>query len=195
VSELRPLAISCKATTCGTNIDASARRHAFSSPLSELPGIGGSCRSCGRSELVDWERLHRRNPTDLPHAVIELRKELIRDSYWSEPLPVRIVRNALRRTPEQLATSAYCTLTSALRVGHPFEGRQTMFAYNKSATIIHCAQHATGTCCRACLEKWLGIPVDQPLERDDIAYAAALVDTYVRDRLERPDHVLEMASR
>jgi hypothetical protein len=158
--------------------------------VAELPGIGGSCRACARTDLVDWERVYRRDPTDVGNVVIELRKELIRDNYWSEPLPARILRNATRRTPDQRAASAASTLGRALVVGHPFERRQTMFAYNPAATIIHCAQHATGTCCRACLEKWLGIPRDQPLEPADLAYATTLVERYVRERLDHPELVL-----
>jgi hypothetical protein len=190
VSEVKPLAISCHASWCGPTVAPVDRRHAFTSAVAELPGIGGSCRACGRSDLVDWERVYRRDPTDVGNVVIELRKELIRDNYWSEPLPARILHKATRRTPEQLAASAASTLGRALVVGHPFERRQTMFAYNPAATIIHCAQHATGTCCRACLEKWLGIPRDQPLEPAHLAYATTLVERYVRERLDRPELVL-----
>jgi hypothetical protein len=172
----------------------SERRHAFASPLTELPGIGGSCRSCGASDLVDWERLHRRDPTDLANVTFELRKELIRDNYWHEPLPARILRNALKRTPDQLAQSAGSTLRRALVVGHARERGQTYFAYNDKATIIHCAQHATATCCRTCLEIWQGIPLTQPLGPENLAYCTALVDGYITTRLAQPELVLAEAA-
>lgn len=194
MSAVRPLAVSCHASRCGPKVAAAERRHAFSSPLAELPGIGGSCRACGTIDLVDWERLHRRDPTDLANVTIELQKELIRDNYWGEPLPARILRNAGRRTTDQLARSATSTLQRALVVGHVLEGHQTYFAYNKKATIIHCAQHATATCCRACLETWLGIPRTQSLRPDDLAYCAALVDGYVTARLAQPEIVLSEAA-
>lgn len=194
MSSVKPLAVSCHASHCGPKVARSERRHAFTSPLAELPGIGGSCRSCGTSDLVDWERLHRRDPTDLANVTVELRKELIRDNYWGEPLPARILRNAGRRTADQLARSATLTLRRALAVGHVFEGRQTYFAYNDKATIVHCAQHATATCCRACLETWLGIPRTHPLSADDLAYCAALVDSYVTARLSQPELVLSEAA-
>ncbi len=190
MSEVKPLAVSCHASSCGPAVKPTYRRHAFTSPVAELPGIGGSCRACGRSDLVDWERVHRRDPSDAANVVAELRKELIRDNYWSEALPTRILRNASRRAPEQLTAGAASTLGRALVVGHPFEGRQTRFACNPAATIIHCAQHATGTCCRACLEKWLGVPHSQPLEPADLAYAVTLVERYVHDRLKRPELAL-----
>lgn len=194
MSMVKPLAVSCHASHCGAKVAPSERRHAFTSPLAELPGIGGSCRACGTSDLVDWERLHRRDPTDLANVTVELRKELIRDNYWGKPLPARILRNAARRTPDLLARSATSTLRRALVVGHVLEGHQTYFAYNDKATIIHCAQHATATCCRACLETWLGIPRTRPLTPDDRAYCAALVDGYVAARLAQPELVLVEAA-
>jgi hypothetical protein len=187
---IKPLAVSCHARHCGPEVAPAERRHAFTSPLAELPGIGGSCRACGTGDLVDWERLHRRDPTDVANVTVELRKELIRDNYWGQPLPARILRNAGWRTAEQLAGSATSTLRRALVVGHVLEGHQTYFAYNDKATIIHCAQHATATCCRSCLETWLGIPRSQPLATDDLAYCASLVDGYVTARLSQPDLVL-----
>ena len=183
MTEVKPLAVSCGATRCGRAVASEDRRHAFTSTVSELPGIGGSCRGCGASDLVDWERLHCRDPSDLANVTVELRKELIRDNYWGEPLPPRIIRNAARRTPDQLQDSAHRLLRGALIVDHLRERGQTYFAYHDQATIIHCAQHATGTCCRSCLEIWMGIPRRQPLSDTDLAYCAALVGRYVSARL------------
>lgn len=194
MTDVKPLAISCHASNCGPGVAPADRRHAFTSPVAELPRLGGSCRACGRSDLVDWERLHRRDPTDAAAAVVELRKELIRDNYWTQPLPARILRNAAHRNPGALRAGTASTLRRALTVGHPLEGRQTYFAYNTKATIVHCAQHATGTCCRACLETWLGIPRIQPLSADELGYCATLVELYVGQRLARPDLVLKEAA-
>lgn len=194
MTAVKPLAVSCRASHCGPKVAPTERRHAFTSSLAELPGIGGSCRTCGTSDLVDWERLHRRDPTDLANVIGELRKELIRDNYWGEPLPARVLRNAGRRTTDQLGRSAASTLDRALVVGHVLEGHQTYFAYNPKATIIHCAQHATATCCRVCLETWFGILRTQPLSFDDLKYCAALVDRYVTARLAQPELVLAEAA-
>lgn len=194
MSPVKPLAISCHSSHCGPTVTPAERRHAFTSRLIELPGIGGSCRACGANDLIDWERLHRRDPTDLTNVTAELRKELIRDNYWGEPLPARILRNAAKRTSDQLARSAALTLCGALRVGHVREGGQTYFAYNDKATIVHCAQHATATCCRECLETWLGIPRAQPLGDADLGYCAALVDLYVTTRIAQPELVLAEAA-
>jgi hypothetical protein len=40
---------------------------------------------------------------------------------------------------------------------------------------IFVAQHATGTCCRGCLEKWHGIPKGHALTADEKAYILAVL--------------------
>ena len=179
----RPLAISCKATRCDKGVPKSQRRHAFSSPVSELPGIAGSCISCGAS-LIDWERLYAHDPNDLEALVRALRLELIRDNYWGLELPVHVLRKGKKRSSEQLQVSIQRVLRGALKVDHILEGRQTPFAYNEaSATIIMCAQHGTGTCCRECLEKWYGYPRTSELATSDYGFLADVVWRYVDERL------------
>jgi hypothetical protein len=193
MTDVRPLEVSCGASTCTTPVPKEKQRHAFSSPTLALPGLGGACTACDRDDLVDWERLHQRDPDDLHHVVVELRKELIRDNYWGEPLPARIINNAARRGSSKLKVSASLNLLDKLRVGHPREGGQTHFAYHPKATLIHCGQHATGTCCRACLEKWYGIPRHLPLGKRELAFCSALLNLYTDVRLAEPEHVLQEA--
>ena len=40
---------------------------------------------------------------------------------------------------------------------------------------IFIAQHATGTCCRGCLEKWHGIPIGHALAADEKAYILSVL--------------------
>ena len=46
------------------------------------------------------------------------------------------------------------------------DGRQTPMRNHP----VFVAQHATGTCCRKCLEKWHRIPRGRPLTKTDISY-------------------------
>ncbi|MBN2312625.1 MAG: DUF4186 domain-containing protein [Sedimentisphaerales bacterium] len=46
------------------------------------------------------------------------------------------------------------------------DGRQTPMRNHP----VFIAQHATGTCCRKCLEKWHYIPKGQPLTEEQIDY-------------------------
>ena len=47
------------------------------------------------------------------------------------------------------------------------------------------AQHATGTCCRRCLEKWHGIRKGIPLTGNHIAYIVTLIMTWTARQMEK----------
>lgn len=183
-----PLEIGCKATHCGKTVKPSERRHAFSMPSESglLPGFGGACEAC-EERLIDWERCHTHDPDDIGALIESLRFELIRDNYWGLALPDHVLGKARKRTPDQLRESIAINLRSGLKLGHFKEGRQTPWATSKEATIIDCSKHATGTCCRRCLEKWHGIPRDRELSRTELAYLAVLAGAYTERRLESPD--------
>ena len=58
-------------------------------------------------------------------------------------------------------------ITKRLAQAHPVnDGRQTPMRNHP----IFVAQHATGTCCRKCLEKWHRIPKGQRLNEEQIDY-------------------------
>jgi hypothetical protein len=184
VSAKSPLAIGCKASTCTKpDVSTGERRHAFHSPTGTLPGLGGACMACGDQGLVDWELCHHMRPADFGLVKGELRKELIRDNYWGLTLPEHILRKARKRTRDQLEVSTGLVLRRALVVNHPLEGVQTPWATTASATIVQCAQHGTGTCCRACVEKWFGFPLHVPLSDDVLGLLSRFAMLYIDERL------------
>jgi hypothetical protein len=186
MSAKRPLEIGCRASSCGKGLPAADERHSFRSPTGALPGLGGECRSCGAGGLVDWELCHQMGRADFVAVVSELRKELIRDNYWGLELPPPVLRKARKRTRRQLEASTGLTLQRALMVNHPRVGIQTTWAYADTATIVHCAQHATGTCCRACVDKWLGIPAHSPLSDAQLTLLSQFAMYYIDTRLDEP---------
>lgn len=46
---------------------------------------------------------------------------------------------------------------------------------------VFIAQHATGTCCRGCLEKWHKIPKGRELTDNEINYVVALLMTWIKN--------------
>ena len=66
---------------------------------------------------------------------------------------------------------------------HPMQGRQTPRETSPTANVIHYAQHATATCCRACLEEWHGIPTDRDLSPDELEYLTQLALLYILEKI------------
>lgn len=58
------------------------------------------------------------------------------------------------------------------------DGRQTPMRHGTSPVFI--AQHATGCCCRGCLQKWHGIPKGRALTRDEQDYVVAVVMEWIK---------------
>jgi hypothetical protein len=45
---------------------------------------------------------------------------------------------------------------------------------------VFIAQHATGTCCRGCLEKWHGLPRGRSLTESEQRYVVDVIDRWLR---------------
>jgi hypothetical protein len=58
------------------------------------------------------------------------------------------------------------------------DGRQTPMRGHP----VFIAQHATGTCCRGCLQKWHAIPQGRPLTAEEQAHAVAAVERWLREQ-------------
>lgn len=58
----------------------------------------------------------------------------------------------------------------------PNDGKQTPYRGHP----VFVAQHATGTCCRGCLEKWHGIAKGRELTPDEQAHAVAALERWLR---------------
>lgn len=55
------------------------------------------------------------------------------------------------------------------------DGKQT--PYGKHPVFV--AQHATGTCCRGCLEKWHKIPKRRELDEDEKKYIVSVIERWL----------------
>ena len=175
-SKLEPLQIKC------TDVDCEIGKHCFRPTRTMMSdGTAGCCRSC-KADLVDWDRVYRRNAGDVEYTFEALRREYFREHMWTTPIDQHAVNYARRKGMRGLRDAAERRLTKYVKpcASDIFrDGTQTPRERNP----ICYAQHATATCCRKCAEYWHGIPHDQELTDDDVRYFVKLVMAYVRRRL------------
>jgi hypothetical protein len=62
------------------------------------------------------------------------------------------------------------------------DGRQTPMRGHP----VFVAQHATGTCCRACLAKWHFIAKGRPLSGEQVDYVMRVIERWLAARLSGP---------
>ncbi len=79
---------------------------------------------------------------------------------------------AAEKGPEVLRSHAQDFIRKRLAPANPpNDGRQTPMRGHP----VFVAQHATGTCCRGCLEKWHHIPKGRPLTQEEEAYVVHII--------------------
>jgi hypothetical protein len=68
---------------------------------------------------------------------------------------------------------------------NPWDGRQTPL--ESKDKIVFYAQHATGTCCRKCIEEWHGINRDIIFTEDQIQYLIEIILYYIKEKIPSLD--------
>lgn len=63
----------------------------------------------------------------------------------------------------------------------PNDGKQTPMRHGTSPVFI--AQHATGCCCRGCLEKWHHIPKGRALTREEQEYVVDVLMHWIESKV------------
>jgi len=176
--ELAPLKITCTSTRCQDNL------HCFRlTQRQRREGPAGRCRTCG-IELVDWKRVHRREIRDAKHTVAALQLELIRHHFWHLTMTEYAENYARRKGKLELHNAVHHRIKQAVGSPfHPLQGRQTPRETSATANAVHYAQHATASCCRACLEEWHGIPTDRDLTVEELAYLTELAMLYILEKI------------
>lgn len=171
---LPPLKVTCVSVDCDRNL------HCFLKRRGMAPEAIGGCRACG-AKLVDWDKLHRRDRTDVQATFEALRHERIRHHMWHICFDDRAMTLARKRGKANTYARIEGRLKSSIgKARGGFDGRQTSMEGN----VIFYAQHATATCCRKCLGYWHGIPTDIPLSHEQLDYCGHLVRSYLDERLE-----------
>ncbi len=71
------------------------------------------------------------------------------------------------------------------------DGRQTPMRNHP----VFVAQHATGTCCRKCLEKWHSIPKGEPLTQADVNYVIQVLRRWLVGQNVQPPRLNQKGHR
>ena len=66
------------------------------------------------------------------------------------------------------------------------DGKQTPMRGAPAGHPIFLGQHATGTCCRGCLEKWHGIPKGRALTEEEQEYIVNVLMEWIRRQMGNP---------
>jgi hypothetical protein len=174
--KLEPLNFSCSTTDCPNGL------HAFNGTRTRSGSYPkDTCLECGAA-LIDWGRVRKQDLGDLDFTVEELKKEYIRHQYWcSLEIDETAINKARRKGIEGTRAAAEHRLRKYICTGTPFRNGMTPYRGN----IVHYAQHATGTCCRNCMEQWHNIPKDRDATDSEISYLTELIMRYVSEKLPR----------
>ena len=168
-----PLEIKCTSTDCVNDL------HCFKQLRKMTLQEQGTCRDCG-VDLINWERVHKREIKDAPNTFKALQYELIRHHFFHQVIDDTAVRHAKRKGRIKLDEAARERLQKYLVPANPpRDGRQTPYSGNS----IFYAQHATATCCRTCLEYWHDIPKGRPLTNQESEYCLQLIQLFLAERL------------
>ncbi|OKH32382.1 hypothetical protein NIES2119_26475 [[Phormidium ambiguum] IAM M-71] len=182
--ELKPLKLKCTSTDCKNDLHCFLQKQTRKmKPVNQF----GNCRQCG-AELVDWERVHKRDINDAKHTFEALKHEKFRHDYWHREIDQNALDHALRKGQIELRKAATHRIRKYVGEVHempdgkkrPYrDGQQTPYSGNS----IFYAQHATACCCRKCIEYWHNIPQGRDLTNDEIAYLTDLVMLYIEEKL------------
>lgn len=173
---LPPLKVTCTTSDCEADL------HCFKFHSRKMKRTDkGNCRECGIA-LVDWERVHARDASDIDHTFAELKREFIRHHFWHKSIDDKADKHARRKGRVLLAAAATQRLRSSVAKAEPVrDGQQTPMNGN----VLYYAQHATACCCRTCMEYWHNIPKGRELTEAEIRYFTELMMRFVAERMPR----------
>lgn len=176
-SDLETWKLTCSSTKCESQLHCFSR---FMKKAEKKYGKKGVCYECGDG-AIDWPRMHKNDINDSKFIFDSLNKELIRYIFWQIKIEKIALENAKKLSKVELRAEAEKILRQRIKKYNPFiDNRQTPLGKDN---IINYAQHASGTCCRKCMEAWHGIPKEQELTTDQLKFCTDLVMKFIEERL------------
>ncbi len=171
--------ITCRSTDCSSGLHCFRRYR----PKKEKGETARNvvCNQCG-ANLIDWNRLDKKDLNDVKYTFEALTKEMVRHHYWHVEIDELAKKKAQSLGSVKLREWVRLRLNSKLAPPSKDifrDGTQTP----KSGNIVFYAQHSTSTCCRKCLEEWYGIDRNRSLKPEEEDYFIELIMLYIHHRL------------
>ncbi|MGD0785529.1 MAG: DUF4186 domain-containing protein [Sedimentisphaerales bacterium] len=108
----------------------------------------------------------------------KLSRSKFRNSFKLKPADIEYINERGMATIEQHARDF---ITKRLAPAEPKnDGRQTP----TQGHPVFIAQHATGTCCRKCLQKWHNISQNKPLSGSDVNYIVLVLIAWIKKQVD-----------
>lgn len=168
-------ALSCSSHDCPHG------KHAFRPKDKDADPDG--CLGCDDAHF-DHQRLYRLDLRDAAFTCQELRKELIREEFWTRQLNQHAINYALRKGRVELLAGTEAKIVKHVGpIPNEYEWNRVPIQDDRLSNPYQYAYHATGTCCRRCMRYLHGIPRDRELNRSEVTYFAGLVNRYLCERL------------
>ena len=83
---------------------------------------------------------------------------------------------------DKIKSDAYDLIRKRIGIENPLnDGKQTPM---RQVHPVFIAQHATGTCCRGCLEKIHGIPKGRILREEEIDYVVCVIMKWIEKEIK-----------
>jgi len=108
----------------------------------------------------------------------KLSRSKFRSSFKLKPADIEYINERGMATIERHARDF---ITKRLAPAEPEnDGRQTP----TKGHPVFIAQHATGTCCRKCLQKWHNFSQNKPLSGSDVNYIVLVLIAWIKNQVD-----------
>ncbi len=115
---------------------------------------------------------------DLDYLFQKLSKSKFRSSFH---LRKYMIDYTNEKGMDKIKKHAYDFINKKLKPAYPKnDGRQTAMRGHP----VFIAQHATGTCCRGCLEKWHHIPKGKELTNEEVDYIVNVIMHFINSEMK-----------
>lgn len=110
----------------------------------------------------------------IQNKLLSLSKSKFRSSFHLRKYMIEYIDE---KGMETIKNHAYDFVREKLAPSNPKnDGKQTPMKGHP----VFVAQHATGTCCRGCLEKWHSIPKGRDLTNNEINYIVTIIISWIK---------------